>query len=167
MIFLFIIKHTYVPGPWLRATILPSTGTLCQRMDLFLGEWMSFQCHVSKQELTLCFIDLCMCFIIPSLVCSLAQSHPITLLTWTCVRRSSLNTLTSLWTDWWVAMCLLWSRPLFIDAIGPLHGEFSLFTLMFIIYFKSRTSCFVTDEDLCGRNVLHVNYCLAMCSLEN
>ena len=26
---------------------------------------------------------------------------------------------------------------------------------------------FVTDEDLRGRNVLHVNYCLAMCWLEN
>ena len=26
---------------------------------------------------------------------------------------------------------------------------------------------FVTDKDLCGRNVIHVNYCLAMCSLKN
>ena len=26
---------------------------------------------------------------------------------------------------------------------------------------------FLTDEDLRGRNVLHANYCLATCSLEN
>ena len=35
------------------------------------------------------------------------------------------------------------------------------------VWTENLQNCFVSDKDLRGRDVLHVNYCAAMCSLKN
>ena len=59
----------------------------------------------------------------------------------------------------------------YVVVKGDWHDDVDLWPaitqLQVCMYLIRQLQTFVTDEDLRGRNVLHVDYCLATCSLEN